>query len=288
MVKRLGKGLDAFGFDPDVLEDLNPKEHEEVTQIPINECRPNPYQPRKTFHADSIEELKDSILEYGIIQPLVARQSIKGYEIVVGERRFRAAKEAGLETIPVIIKELTDERMMEIALLENLQREDLTPIEEAQAYKNLITELDITQEELSKRLGKSRSHIANMVRLLSLPDHVIAYVNNGELSMGHARALLSVKDKTKLSPLVKEITFKALNVRQVEQLVQEINEKKPKEKPQKKKKDEKDIFIKEKESLLRDRLGTAVNIKKGKKKGKIEIDFYTEDDLERIITLLKE
>lgn len=288
MVKRLGKGLDAFGFDPDVLDDLSPKEHEEVIQIPISECRPNPYQPRKTFHADSIEELKDSILEYGIIQPLVARKSIKGYEIVVGERRYRAAKEAGLETVPVIVKDLTDERMMEVALLENLQREDLTPIEEAQAYKNLITELNITQEELSKRLGKSRSHIANMIRLLSLPDNIIAYVNNGELSMGHARALLAVKNKSKLTSIVKEITTKKLNVRQVEHLVNELNKNLQKKQSTKRKQLKKDIFIKEKESLLREHFGTAVNITRGKKKGKIEIEFYTEEDLERIIELLKD
>lgn len=288
MVKRLGKGLDAFGFNPDVLEDLSPKENEEIMQIAITECRPNPYQPRKTFHADSIEELKESILEYGIIQPLVARKSIKGYEIVVGERRYRAAKEAGLESIPVIVKELSDERMMEIALLENLQREDLTPIEEAQAYKNLITELKITQEELSKRLGKSRSHIANMIRLLSLPDKIIAYVNNGELSMGHARALLAVKDKAKLTKLVKEIRRKKLNVRQVEQLVHRTNNEKEKERKKRKTEVKKDIFIQEKESVLRDHFGTAVNITKGKKKGKIEIEFYTNEDLERIISLLKE
>lgn len=287
MGKRLGKGLDAFGFDPNVLDDLSPKDHEEVQQIPIDECRPNPYQPRKLFDADSIEELKDSILEYGIVQPLVARKSIKGYEIVVGERRLRAAKEAGLSTVPVIIKDLSDERMMEIALLENLQREDLTPIEEAQAYKNLITELKITQEELSKRLGKSRSHIANMVRLLSLSEPIIAYVNNGELSMGHARALLGIKDKTKQLPIAKKIIKEKLNVRQVEQLIQEINNESMRNRMTKKrKKPKKDIFLKEKESVLREYFGTAVHISKGKKKGKIEIEFYTKEDLERILSLL--
>src|SRR5690625_2715169 len=221
MAKRLGKGLDAL--IPNIDEDKDV-----IQEISIELCRPNPYQPRKTFHADSIEELKESILEYGIIQPLVARKSIKGYEIVVGERRLRAAKEAKLETIPVIVKDLTDERMMEVALLENLQREDLTPIEEAEAYKNLITELEITQEELSKRLGKSRSHIANMVRLLSLPDHVISYVNNGELSMGHARALLGIKDQSKVTEIAKRVIKEKLNVRQVEQLIQEESNNKPK------------------------------------------------------------
>src|SRR5699024_5140178 len=187
MVERgLGKGINALF--PEVEE----VDSDAIQEISIDECRPNPYQPRKTFHADAIEELKDSILEYGIIQPLIVRKSIKGYEIVVGERRFRAGKEAGLNTVPVVVKELSDEKMMELALLENLQREDLTPIEEAHAYSNLMNELGITQEVLSKRLGKSRSHIANIVRLLSLPEQVVAYINNGELSMGHGRALIGV------------------------------------------------------------------------------------------------
>src|SRR5699024_12770041 len=177
MTRRLGNGLDAFFQDIEDVDDTD----ETIQEIAVKECRPTPYQPRKNFQADAIEELKESILEYGSIQPLIVRKSIKGYEIVVGERRFRAAKEAELTTIPAVIKDLTDERMMELALLENLQREDLTPIEEAQAYKNLMNELNITQEELSKRLGKSRSHIANMVRLLALPKQAIAYINNGEL-----------------------------------------------------------------------------------------------------------
>lgn len=278
MARGLGKGINAFF--PDI------EEHDEnmIQEIAISECRPNPYQPRKTFHADAIEELKDSILEYGVIQPIIVRKSIKGYEIVVGERRYRAAKEAGLETIPAVEKELTDANMMELALLENLQREDLTPIEEAYAYTNLMKELDITQEELSKRLGKSRSHIANIVRLLSLPDQVIAFINNGELSMGHGRALIGIKDKNKIVPFVNRIRKEKLNVRQVEQLIVKLNEgpeKKKKEKPKK------DIFIQEQESVLRDRLGTAVNIQRGKKKGKIEIEFYNDNDLERIIEVLE-
>lgn len=277
MAKRLGKGLDAFF--PDIADD-----DETIQEIPINECRPNPYQPRKTFQADAIEELKKSILEYGIIQPLIARKSIKGYEIVVGERRYRAAKEAGLEKIPVIVKDLTDHKMMELALLENLQREDLTPIEEAFAYENLLKELEITQEELSKRLGKSRSHIANMVRLLSLPDQVTAYINNGELSMGHGRALLGVKEKDHIIPLVMKIRKDKLNVRQVEQLIQQINQ----QPPRKKEKPKKDIFIQRNESLLRDRFGTGVHIHRGKKKGKIEIEFYSNEDLERLMDMLSE
>lgn len=277
MAKGLGRGLEVY------FPDMGEEEDQKVEEIAISECRPNPYQPRKTFQADAIEELKASIIEYGIIQPLIVRKSIKGYEIVVGERRFRAAKEAGLETVPVVVKELSDERMMELALLENLQREDLTPIEEAHAYRNLMGELKITQEELSKRLGKSRSHIANTVRLLSLPEQVIAYINNGELSMGHGKALIGLKDKGKLMLLVDKIRKDKLNVRQVEKLVLDLNEKKPvpKEKPKK------NVFIQEREAILRDRLGTAVSIKQGKKKGKIEIEFYNDDDLQRIIEFLE-
>lgn len=286
MGKRLGRGLGAFGLEPVLSDVLKTDGNETILEIPIDQCRPNPYQPRKTFHVDSIEELKESILEYGIIQPLIVRESIKGFEIVVGERRFRAAKEAGLETIPAIVKELTDERMMELALLENLQREDLTPIEEATAYKNLMTELNITQAELSKRLGKSRSYIANMVRLLTLPDQIVAYINNGELSMGHGRTLLSLKDKTKIQAVVAKIRSENLNVRQLEKLIQQLNNKQAK--PKHKREDpKKDIFLKEKESILREHLGTGVNIQRGKNKGKIEIEFYTNNDLQRIIELLK-
>jgi ParB family transcriptional regulator, chromosome partitioning protein len=277
MARGLGRGLDAF------FPEIEEKDDDVVQQLPIKECRPNPYQPRKTFNTDSIEELKESILEFGIIQPLIVRKSIKGFEIVVGERRFRAAKEAGLTEVPAIVKELTDEKMMELALLENLQREDLSPIEEGQAYANLMKELNITQEELSKRLGKSRSHIANMVRLLGLPDQVISYINNGELSMGHGRALLGLKDKDKIIPLVTKIRNEKLNVRQVEKLIIILNEK-----PVKKKlKPKKDIFLQERESVLREKLGTAVSIQRGKRKGKIEIEFYTDDDLDRIIETLE-
>lgn len=278
MARGLGRGLDAF------FPEIKETNEDMVQEIPIDECRANPYQPRKNFSADSIEELKESILEYGIVQPLIVRKSIKGYQIVVGERRFRAAKEANFEVVPAIVKDLTDERMMEFALLENLQREDLTPIEEAQAYSSLMTELEVTQEELSRRLGKSRSHIANMTRLLTLPDQVIAYINSGELSMGHGRALLALKDENQVTSFVNKIRKEHLNVRQVEQLIQELNQRKQKPKKEKPKKD---IFIQERESLLRDKLGTSVKINRGKRKGKIEIEFFTDEDLERIIDVLE-
>ncbi|MFS0559148.1 ParB/RepB/Spo0J family partition protein [Terribacillus sp. 179-K 1B1 HS] len=277
MAKGLGKGLNAF------FPELEMKEEDQIQEIAIKECRANPYQPRKVFSADAIEELKQSIQEYGILQPLIVRKSIKGYEIVAGERRFRAAKAAGLKKVPVIVKTLDDEKMMELALLENLQREDLTPIEEAQAYSNLMKELDITQEILSRRLGKSRSHIANLIRLLTLPTEISDLINQGKLSMGHGRALLGLKDKKKIQPLVEKIQNEALNVRQVEQLIIKMNKNLPE--PERKK-PVKDIFLVQTESQLRNQFGTDVTIHRGKRKGKIEIQFFSDEDLERILNVL--
>ncbi|MEJ8777126.1 ParB/RepB/Spo0J family partition protein [Pseudogracilibacillus sp. ICA-222130] len=277
MAKRLGKGLGALFNEVESTEDHM------VEMVALKDMRTNPYQPRKTFDADAIEELKVSILEYGIIQPLIVRQSIKGYEIIAGERRFRAAKEAGLTEVPAIVKEYDDKKMMEIALLENLQREDLTVIEEAEAYKNLMDELGLTQEQLSQKLGKSRSHIANVMRLLSLPEDIILNISNGELSMGHGRALLGLKNKEQLYPLVNKILTNNLNVRQVEMMITELNKAKKKEKQKKKS----DPFLESQATKLRDVLGTNVKIQKNKHKGKIEIEFYNDDDLERLITLLQ-
>ncbi|WP_411954352.1 ParB/RepB/Spo0J family partition protein [Alkalibacillus sp. S2W] len=274
MAKGLGKGLNSIFQDVDY-------HAESVQEVDMSQCRANPYQPRKVFDTEAIEELKDSILEHGVLQPIIVRQAIKGYEIVVGERRFRASKEAGLTTIPAVVRELTDEQMMEMALLENLQREDLSPIEEAEAFDRLINELKIRQDDLAKRLGKSRPHIANMVRLLSLPERVRALVNSKELSMGHARALLSIKDEEQLMLVTEKIRKEGLNVRQTEELITNLNNK-----PKKKTKEKKDVFISSKESELQERLGTGVNIQQGKRKGKIEIEYFDRDDLDRIIELL--
>ncbi|GGD02549.1 ParB/RepB/Spo0J family partition protein [Pontibacillus salipaludis] len=280
MARGLGKGLGSFFPEVEVTEE------EKVQEVSVQECRPNPYQPRKVFDPKAIEELKESILQYGILQPIIVRKSIKGYDIVVGERRYRAATEAGLGTVPAVIRDLSEQNMMELALLENLQREDLTPIEEAQAYSNLMKELNLTQEQLAKRLGKSRPHIANLVRLLSLPKPVGELINNGELSMGQGRALLGLKDKNQLLPLVEKIRKEGLNVRQVEQYIIQLNEKNMQK--NKKKKVKKDIFIQERESLLQERLGTGVTIQKGKRKGKIEIEFFSEEDLDRILHYFEE
>lgn len=279
MAKGLGKGLNAFFTNMETVKE------ETVQEVRTKELRPNPYQPRKVFDKEAIEELKQSIIEHGILQPIIVRKSIKGFEIVVGERRFRAAKEAKLETVPVVVRELNEQQMMELAVLENLQREDLSPIEEGSAYQLLMEKLKLTQEELAKRLGKSRPHIANHIRLLSLPPKIQALISEGEISMGHGRALLGLRNKDKLQAVVEKTMKDHLNVRQLEQLIQQLNDV-PRE--TKKPVQQKDIFIKERESSLRDRFGTTVTIKQSKKnKGKIEIEFFSKEDLERIIELLE-
>lgn len=277
MAKGLGKGINALFNTVDSNE-------ETVEEIKIKELRPNPYQPRKTFDEDALSDLKESIQQHGVLQPIIVRKSIKGYDIVAGERRFRAAQEAGLTTIPAIVREFSETLMREIALLENLQREDLSPLEVAEAYASLLDHLSVTQEELAKRLGKSRPHIANHLRLLTLPDEVQNLIADGTLSMGHGRTLLSLKNKNKLAPLVKKIVDEGLNVRQVEKLVQQLNENVPRE--TKKKEAPKDRVLKERESFLQNYFGTSVTIKKQKKKGKIEIEFLSNEDLERILELL--
>ncbi len=277
MAKGLGKGINALFNTVDSNE-------ETVEEIKIKDLRPNPYQPRKTFDEDALSDLKESIQQHGVLQPIIVRKSIKGYDIVAGERRFRAAQQAGLTTIPAIVREFSETLMREIALLENLQREDLSPLEEAEAYASLLYHLSVTQEELAKRLGKSRPHIANHLRLLTLPDEVQKLIADGTLSMGHGRTLLSLKNKNKLAPLVKKIVDEGLNVRQVEKLVQQLNENVPRE--TKKKEAPKDRVLKERESFLQNYFGTSVSIKKQKKKGKIEIEFLSNEDLERILELL--
>ncbi|MBP3952609.1 ParB/RepB/Spo0J family partition protein [Bacillus suaedae] len=279
MAKGLGKGLQAFF--PDHTDEMEDK----VEQLSVSELRSNPYQPRKTFSEEAIKELSDSIREHGILQPIIARKTIKGYEIVVGERRFRAAKEAGLTAVPVVVKELDEQKMMELALIENLQREDLNPIEEAVAYEKLMSHLKVTQEQLSKRVGKSRPHIANHLRLLQLPNVVQQFISDGKLSMGHGRALLGLKEKQKLSILLEKVLQEKLSVREVEALVNQLNEHVPRE--TKRKKIVLSPFLKERQDVLRSRLGTSVLIKPGKKKGKIEIDYFSDDDLERIVQMLE-
>lgn len=279
MAKGLGKGISAL-FPS---EDLN--NGDSVEQIALSKIIVNPFQPRKIFKEEAIEELSKSIKEHGIIQPIVLRKKGKKYEIVVGERRFRAAKLAGLKEVPAIVKDLTEQEMMELAILENLQREDLTPIEEAEAYQNLMENLKLTQEELANRLGKSRPYIANIVRLLQLPEEVRVLVNEGKLSMGQGRTLLGLKSKRKIPELANKVVKEQLNVRQLEALVQQLNT--PVSRETKNSTKKKDVFVKETESHLREFFGTQVQISKTKNKGKIEIEFYSEEDLSRILELLQ-
>lgn len=278
MAKGLGKGISALFPSEDV------HNGDTVEVLAISKIAANPFQPRKIFEEESLQELSESIKEHGIIQPIVVRGNGKRYEIVVGERRYRAAKLAGLIEIPAIIKDLTEQEMMELAILENLQREDLTPIEEADAYQNLMENLNVTQEQLAKRLGKSRPHIANLVRLLQLPDKIREQVNIGELSMGQGRTLLGLKNKRRIPELAQKVIKEQMNVRQLEALVQQYNAPVSRET---KKTEKKDVFVRATEAQLRDFFGTQVQITKSKKKGKIEIEFYSEDDLGRIMELLK-
>lgn len=278
MAKGLGKGLNALFNTDEVVAG------EKVEKIPVRDIKPNPYQPRKEFKKEALEELAESIKEHGVLQPVVVRKQGKGYELVVGERRFRAAKMALQKEIPAIIREFDQQQMMELAILENLQREDLTALEEAEAYQNLMENLKFTQEQLAQRLGKSRPYIANQVRLLSLPKDVQQLIAEQIITPGHGRTLLSLKRNKLISQVAAKVVQQGLNVRQLEALVQQYNEdvsRETKEKPKK------DLFLQEREDQLRDVFGTSVVITKGKKKGKIEIEFFSEDDLERILEILE-
>lgn len=278
MAKGLGKGLNALFNTDEVVAG------EKVEKIPVRDIKPNPYQPRKEFKKEALEELAESIKEHGVLQPVVVRKQGKGYELVVGERRFRAAKMALQKEIPAIIREFNQQQMMELAILENLQREDLTALEEAEAYQNLMENLNFTQEQLAQRLGKSRPYIANQVRLLSLPKDVQQLIAEQIITPGHGRTLLSLKRNKLISQVAAKVVQQGLNVRQLEALVQQYNEdvsRETKEKPKK------DLFLQEREDQLRDVFGTSVVITKGKKKGKIEIEFFSEDDLERILEILE-
>lgn len=276
MVRGLGKGIDALFREEAVHKE------DQVQQIAMAKILMNPFQPRKRFDEEAIEELAQSIREHGIIQPIIVRQNGKKYEIVAGERRYRAAKQAGLLDVPVIVKDFNEQQMMEVAILENLQREDLTPIEEAEAYNSLIVNLNFTQEDLAKRLGKSRPHIANLIRLLQLPEDIRELVNEGQLSMGHGRALLGLKNKRRIPEVAQKVLRDHLNVRQLEKYIQDVNEAVSRET----KKQNKDVHTQATESQLREYFGTQVQIKKVKNKGKIEIEFYSEDDLHRILEIL--
>ncbi|HHB2629449.1 TPA: ParB/RepB/Spo0J family partition protein [Staphylococcus aureus] len=258
---------------------------EQIKQIDISDIKPNPYQPRKTFDENHLNDLADSIKQYGILQPTVLRKTVQGYYIVVGERRFRASKIAGLKYVSAIIKDLTDEDMMELAVIENLQREDLNAIEEAESYQRLMTDLKITQQEVAKRLSKSRPYIANMLRLLHLPKKIADMVKDGRLTSAHGRTLLAIKDEQQMLRLAKRVVKEKWSVRYLENHVNEL-----KNVSSKSETDKVDItkpkFIKQQERQLREQYGTKVDISIKKSVGKISFEFDSQEDFVRIIEQL--
>jgi len=279
--KALGRGLGALipSRPVETAPPPPPASGPGLANVPIEQISPNPYQPRKTFNDSSIEELARSVREHGIIQPLVVtRTGDNKFRLIAGERRFRAAQKAGLETVPVVIKEsMTDGDVLQVALIENIQREDLNPIEEAYAYHQLHEEFALTQEEISKRVGKERSTVANFLRLLRLPDSVKKLLAAGQLSMGHARAILAVEPAKKQEQLAERVVKRNLNVRQTEMLAAESSPKA--EQPGK----EKDIFTQDAEEKLARALRSKVEIDRKRRGGVIHIRFGSEDELIRLV-----
>lgn len=279
----LGKGLGAL-IPEEVVEDASHKS----LYISINKIKSDSDQPRKAFDSEKIVELAESIKTHGIIQPLILRkESDEQYVIVAGERRWRAAKMAGIQELPAIVMDLNDKDTLEISLIENIQRQDLNPIEEAMAYKKLINDFKITQEDLSKRIGKSRVAIANTMRLMNLDTRVQQYLIEGIISEGHGKVLLGIEDKDKQYDVAQKLIDEKWSVRYLEKLVKKINENKDKAKEE----EELDIvtinpYYKELKDQLQNYFGTKVNISNKKNKGKIEIEYYSEDDLQRILDII--
>lgn len=281
--KALGRGLEQLfndeGLNFDTIENSiieEAKTNDQIVEINLSELRANPYQPRKNFDEEALNELALSIKEHGVFQPIIVKKSIKGYEIIAGERRFRASKLAGMQTIPAIVKDFSDEEMMQIALLENLQRENLTSIEEAKAYKSIIESMNITQDELAKKVGKSRSHVTNILGLLKLPASVQDMVLYNKLSMGHARVLSKLDDPKTIEDLAQRVITEDLSVRKLESLVYDNEEKEVKTKKSS------NNEYKYMENFLKEKLGTNVKINNNK----ISIKFSNVQDLNRILEIM--
>ncbi|WP_026895546.1 ParB/RepB/Spo0J family partition protein [Clostridiisalibacter paucivorans] len=280
MVKKkrgLGKGLSALIPEESVEE--GSQDFNKVFDIDINLIEPNEKQPRRDFDQKTLQELAKSVLQHGVIQPIIVRKKNGGYEIIAGERRWKASKIAGLRKMPCIIKEIEKKESMEIALIENIQREDLNPIDEALAYNEIMTENNMTQEQLSDVAGKSRSYIANVVRLLNLDERVIELIRQNKISNGHGRALLSISDKELQYELALDIIERELTVRDIEHMLKENKKKRRKTQ----KNINKDSILLEIQDNLQKYFGTKVQINKGRKKGKIEIEYYNDEDLQRIL-----
>ena len=285
--RALGKGLEEL-FNTEQI-DINKVEEKiientpknEIVELNLDDLRSNPYQPRRTFDEEALQELSSSIREYGVFQPIIAKKSIKGYEIVAGERRVLASRMAGLDKIPAIVKEFSDEEMMEIALLENLQRENLNAMEEALAYKKIQQSLNLTQEELARKVGKSRSHVTNMMGLLNLPEEVKDMISTKDISMGHARILSKLEDKEQIKKLANDVIEKKLSVRQLEDITNSpIDFQRKKEIKRKEREGSEYSYI---ENTLCDKLGTKVRIKKNK----LEIKFENAADLTRLLEIMQ-
>lgn len=288
MSKRgLGRGLDALFSAPNTGQTA--ESNEPIKEISLQEIVPNQHQPRRDFDEEALAELAQSVKQHGIIQPVVVRKTLTGYELVAGERRWRASQMAGLKQIPAVIREFTDAEMMEIALVENLQRQNLNVIEEAVAFRRLIEEFGLTQEEVSQRIGRSRSMIANIIRLLNLQPAVQEFVSRGTMTMGQARPLLALESPEMQLEIANQIIEEDLSARDAEELVRRLVAKHPVKKVEAKPKEEEEddqFFMNEFEDRLKVILGTQVRIKPGKYKSKIEIEYYSNEDLERIMDML--
>ena len=283
--KGLGRGLDALFADDSQETQSSPQSAEQTNVIKITDIDPNKNQPRKLFFDDSLEELAESIRTHGILQPLAVRRTEGGrYQIIAGERRFRAAKRAGLTEVPAVIVDADDREVAELALIENLQREDLNPVEEAEGFKALIEEFSLTQEEAAERLGKSRSTLTNAMRLLALSPEALALLREGRIERGHAKVILGLSDKDKQTEAANIVAERNLNVRQTEELVRRMN-KATLTPPEDEKEPEVD-YIAVLERDLTKSLGRRVKLTHGKKKGKIELEYYGNDDLDRLIAAL--
>lgn len=271
----LGRGLDALF----ATSGERPARSDAVMQVPITRIIPNPHQPRSSFDQDKLEELAESIRTHGLIQPLVVTETVEGFVLIAGERRWRASRLAGLEQVPVIVKESTPQDMLELALIENIQRADLNPMEEAHAYRQLMDEFGLTQEEVAERVGKARSTVANLVRLLTLPDSVQIAVNDGRLSGAHARALLPLPTAEMQVGAMNQVVKLGLSVRQTETLVTNLMaESRPEPRPRKQLPPE----LIEIQDRFESALGTRVNIEKGEKGGRVIIHFYSDEDLDAL------
>lgn len=283
----LGKGLSAIlsdKYDSQALESLEYSDSSQVIELKIVDVEPNKDQPRKEFDKEKLDELADSISKHGVIQPIIVTKKDKTYQIVAGERRWRASKQAGLKKIPAIIRDYDELKVMEVALIENLQREDLNPVEEALGYKSLMESFSLTQDKISERVGKSRSAVANSLRLLNLPEKVLKMLEKGEISIGHAKVILSVTNKNEQIQIAEYVVEKQLTVRETENYIKNNSKTK---RPVSKMSNEVKMAIKDMENSFSKFFGTKVKIKENNGKGKIEISYYSHDEFERILEILK-